>query len=105
MIVEMRTYTAVPGRAGEFLKLYEELALALQQQYLGGLMGYYVSEVGELNQIVHLWRYESLADREARRARLDADPGWAVYKEAFAKLGAISHQQSTFMKPVSFSPT
>lgn len=105
MIIEMRTYTAVPGRAGEFLKLYEELALALQNKYLGGLMGYYVTEVGELNQIVHLWRYESLADRETRRAQLDADPGWAVYKQAFARLGAIQHQEAKIMKPVPFSPT
>ncbi len=104
MIVEIRTYTAVPGRAGDFLKLYEELALALQQKYLGGLMGYYVTELGELNQIVHLWRYESLADRETRRARLDADPGWAVYKKAFAQLGAIQRQESRIMKPVAFSP-
>lgn len=105
MIVEMRTYTAAPGRAGEFLKLYEELGLALQNKYLGGLMGYYVTELGELNQIVHLWRYDSLADREARRARLDADPGWTVYKNAFAKLGAIQHQEAKILKPVPFSPT
>ncbi len=104
MIVEIRTYTAVPGRAGEFLKLYEELGLALQQKHLGGLMGFYVSEVGELNQIVHLWRYASLAERETRRAQLEADPSWAVYKQAFARLGAIQHQESQILKPVGFSP-
>lgn len=105
MIVEMRTYTAVPGRAGEFLKLYEEMALALQQQHLGGLAGFYVSELGGLNQIVHLWCYASLADRENRRAQLEAEPGWAAYKQAFARLGAIQHQQCQILKPVSFSPT
>lgn len=34
MIVEMRTYTAHPGRAGDFLKLYESLAVELQKSTL-----------------------------------------------------------------------
>jgi hypothetical protein len=104
MIVEMRTYTAVPGRANEFVSLYESMGLALQKKYLGRLLGYYVTELGTLNQIVHLWGFDSLAEREARREKLDADPAWTDYKTAFAKLGAIQHQESKIMKPVSFSP-
>src|SRR5690606_10914745 len=80
MIFELRTYTAKPGRAADFIKLYESEALPLQNKYLGGLVGFYVTELGPLNQIVHLWRYESLADREQRRAALEADPGWAVFR-------------------------
>lgn len=104
MIVEMRTYTAHPGRAGDFLKLYGSLALELQKKHLGHLMGFYVTEIGPLNQIVHLWGYDSLADRTERRAKLDADPAYAVYKEASAKLGAIQHQEAKIMKPLPFSP-
>lgn len=104
MIIEMRTYTAAPGRAAEFVKLYETLALELQKKYLGGLMGFYVTEIGPLNQVVHLWRYEDLADRETRRARLDADPEWAKYRAAFRQLDAITQQETKILKPVSFSP-
>ncbi len=104
MYVEMRTYTAAPGRAAEFLKLYEDLALALQKKYLGNLIGFFVTEVGPLNQIVHLWGYESLADRETRRGRLDADPEWAKFRAALAQSTAILQQESKIMKSVSFSP-
>ena len=89
MIFELRTYTAEAGRTADFLKLYESMALPLQNRYLGGLVGFYVSEVGPLNQIVHLWRFASLpiASNGARRWRpirpgrhTGCDPGsWAPY--------------------------
>ena len=105
MIFELRTYTAKPGRMGDFLKLYEAEALPLQQKYLGGLVGFYTSEIGPLNQIVHLWRYASLADREQRRNALEADPAWNVYREHYRELAAIHEQDSKILKPTSFSPT
>lgn len=104
MIFELRTYTAEPGRATDFLKLYESLALPLQNRYLGGLMGFYVTEIGPLNQIVHLWRFASLADREQRRLALEADPQWQVYRARSKELGAIRAQESKILKPTSFSP-
>jgi len=42
--------------------------LPVQQKFLGGLVGFFTCEIGTLNRIVHMWKYESLADREARRA-------------------------------------
>ncbi|WP_201451453.1 NIPSNAP family protein [Hydrogenophaga sp. BPS33] len=104
MIFELRTYTAKPGRTADFLKLYEDEALALQQKHLGGLVGFYVTELGPLNQIVHLWRYASLADREQRRQTLEADPAWAVYRAHYRELDAIQMQDSKILKPASFSP-
>ncbi len=104
MIFELRTYTAKPGRTADFLQLYEAEALALQQQYLGGLVGFYTTEIGPLNQIVHLWRFDSLADRERRRAALDADPAWASYRAHYRELDAIQAQESKILKPASFSP-
>jgi hypothetical protein len=104
MIFELRTYTVTPGRAAEFVKLYETQALALQKKYLGELIGFYVTEIGPLNQVVHLWRYESLADRETRRTKLEADPAWADYRAASRQLDALVHQESKILKPTSFSP-
>ena len=67
MIVEMRTYTIKPLHTAAFLSLYEQQALEVQKQYLGHLIGFYVSEVGTLNQVVHLWGFDSLGERERRR--------------------------------------
>jgi hypothetical protein len=59
MIIDHRTYTVAHGRMQEYLARYEREALPLQLKYLGNLVGFYVSEIGPLNQVVHLWAYES----------------------------------------------
>ena len=80
MILDHRTYDIVPGRIGELLKLYEAEGFPVQTEYLGQPYGWFMSmDIGELNQVVHIWKYESLADREQRRAKLSADPRWQAY--------------------------
>ena len=80
MIVDHRTYTVIPGKLPGFLKLYAEKAYPLQSKYLGHPVGWYVSmDIGELNQVVHMWQYKDLQDRAERRAKLAGDPGWQEY--------------------------
>ena len=80
MIIDHRTYTLYPGGMPEFLKVYEAQGLPLQRKYLGEPVGWYVSmDIGELNQVVHMWGYEDLADRARRRAELQKDPAWGAY--------------------------
>lgn len=104
MIVEQRTYTLRPLRTRDFLALYERAALPLQKKYLGHLVGFFVSEVGPLNQVVHLWAFESLAERERRRALMEKDPGWPVYVDALRELDVILQQETKMLRSVSFSP-
>jgi hypothetical protein len=102
MIIEHRTYTVAQGRMEEYLALYERAALPLQLKYLGHLVGFFTSEIGPLNQVVHLWRYDSLADRETRRARMNADPEWRAYVKSIA--GMFVSQESKILNPTQFSP-
>ena len=104
MIVELRTYTLKPLRAGDFVKLYEELALPLQLHYLGRLVGFFTSEIGPLNQVVHLWAFDSMAERERRRSEMEKDPKWATYRDALRALDVIDHQETKLLKSVPFSP-
>jgi hypothetical protein len=39
-----------------------------------------VSYIGPLNQVVHLWRYDNLADMEKKRTARDADPAWGEFQ-------------------------
>ena len=105
MIVEHRTYTIKALRTGDFLKLYERAALPLQLKYLGHLIGFYVSEIGPLNEVVHLWGFASLAERERRRALMEADPGWAVYRQALLELDVVVEKSTKMLRSTSFSPT
>ena len=102
MIYEQRTYTLPHGQMDEYLARYERDALPLQMKHLGRLLGFFVSEIGPLNQVVHIWAYDSYADRERRRAALEADQGWTSFKET--NRGAFVAQEVKIMRPASFCP-
>lgn len=102
MIVEERIYTLHPGQAAEYLRLYEAEGLQIQRAILGRMVGYFSTEVGPLNQIVHLWAYRDLSERTERRARLGADPGWRQYVAKVRPL--IVHQENKLLVPARFSP-
>jgi hypothetical protein len=79
MLVEQRTYTFKMGKLPRYLEIYEKEGLPVQREYLPSCVGYYVTEIGELNQVVHLWAYDSFEHRAECRARMRADPRWAPY--------------------------
>jgi hypothetical protein len=101
VIVEMREYTLHAGKVPEYLKLYENEGLAIQREILGRLVGYYSTEVGPaVNQVVHLWAYESFEEREQRRARLAADPGWQAYLQKMRPM--LVEQRNRLLRPAPF---
>jgi NIPSNAP len=101
VIVEMREYTLHSGKVPEYLQLYEREGLEIQRAILGQLVGYYVTEVGDaVNQVVHLWAFESFEDRDARRQRLAADPGWQSYLQKMRPM--LAGQRNRIMRPAPF---
>ena len=104
MLLDVRTYTCKPGTIKKHLALYERLGKDVQTRHLGQPFAYLVTETGNPNQYLHIWAYQNAADREQRRAAMQADPGWAAYLEESAKLGALESQQNRLMKPVDFFP-
>jgi len=104
MIVDLRTYTMVPGRLAAFLELYEKDGLPIQEKHLGKPIGYFVTEIGTLNQVVHLWGYESQGDRERRRNAMEKDPDWIAYRKKSGATGNVQHQENKILKSTSFSP-
>ncbi|MET0295412.1 MAG: NIPSNAP family protein [Phenylobacterium sp.] len=100
MIVEMRIYTLKSGKAGEFFAAYQADGLAVHTKHLGALLGYYTTEIGPLNTLVHLWGYDSHADREARRAALYSDPAWVAFGAKVSDL--FSKLESRILQPAPF---
>ena len=103
MIVDVRTYTLIPRKLPKYLELFEQHALPVMRRHGLELIGYYTSQIGPLNQVVHVWRYESLADLERKRASRDADPAWGEFLSLTE--GMVSMQDNKIMRPASFSPT
>jgi hypothetical protein len=76
MIYEIRTYTLKPGNVAEYERRYAE-AIVVRATY-SQLYGVWHTEIGPLNQLIHIWAYDSLqqrADIRAAAAR-DASGKW-----------------------------
>ena len=101
MIVEKRTYTLLPGMMPAFLALYEAEGLALHTKYLP-MLGYFVSDIGVLNQVITMWGYESMEQRDTLRAQLYADPAWIAFGPKTTKF--IQKMESAILRPTHFSP-
>ena len=74
-LYELRTYTLHVGKMAEAVKLYQEIGFPALQK--GGqdkkLVGYFQSDTGTINQLVHLWKFEDDADRRAHWAAVFAN--------------------------------
>ena len=102
MIYEERIYTIVTGRMAEYMKNYEELGLPVQREVLGTLVGFFHTEIGGLNKVIHIWGYDGLDDRLDKREKLANHPDWPRYLEANVSL--IVEQENRVLIPASFSP-
>ena len=102
MIVEQRDYHVFTGKLNELVGPYEREGIAIQQEHLGGLVAAFTTEIGALSTYTSMWRYDSFADREHRRARLQADPRW---KHFLAQIQPLIHtQHNRILLPTAFSP-
>jgi hypothetical protein len=101
MIFEHRTYRVQPGRASEFLKLYEAEALPLISRY-AKLIGCWTTESGTLNSVLFIWAYDDFAHRASQRAKLGQDAEWLAFVPKM--LPYLVHQESAFLIPAAFSP-
>ena len=84
------------------MRLYDEEGIAIQQEVLGGFVGAFTTDIGALSTYTSLWRYESFAEREERRAALQARDDWKAF---LAQIQPLIHtQQNRILAPTSFSP-
>jgi len=102
MIVEERIYRIRSGKMKDYLALVRDEGLAIQKPILGNLIGYFVTEIGPLNHVVHMWGYDSLDDRARRRAALASDPRWQDFSPRLA--ATIESLENRILVPVDFSP-
>jgi hypothetical protein len=102
MIIDVRIYSCHPGKLAAAVKLYEEFGFPHQVKYLGKPIFYGTTEVGPLNQIVHAWGYASQAEREQKRDRMEADPGWIEYRRLSAERGYLISQENRIIKTTAF---
>ncbi len=76
MIYEMRTYTLRPGAGPGVAKNAGEIGRDIRGDDYGKLEGYWLTEIGPLNQVMHLWSYAGLDERQRLRGELSKNERW-----------------------------
>ncbi len=97
MLYEMRTYTFGGGGGGaaEFIRGFGE-AVEHRNKY-SQLGGFWRTELGPLNQVVHIWPYADLNARAEARAASRQDEHWPPKHTA-----EIVAQESAILVPAPF---
>ena len=97
MIYEMRTYDLKPHSLAEVEKRFGEAYE--HRKKLSPLAAFWHTEIGPLNQIIHVWPYQDLEERARIRAEAIKDPNWPPKIREF-----IVNQRSDIFIPLSVSP-
>ena len=97
MIYEIRTCTLKPGTVPEFEKRFET-SLANRFKY-SELAAFWHTDIGPLNQVIHVWGYEDLEERAEIRQRAAQEPDWPPNVRDM-----ILSMQSEIFSPAPFSP-
>jgi NIPSNAP protein len=104
-LYELRTYTLHVGKMAEAVKLYQEIGFPALQK--GGqdkkLVGYFQSDTGTINQLVHLWKFDDDADRRAHWTGLSANKDFAEgFASKFRPL--LMTQEVKLLHPAPWGP-
>ena len=78
MIYELRTYTVKPGALGDMVKAASTVSADIRKSDYGKLEGYWMTEIGPLNQVLHMWSYSSFEERARLRGELARNPRWTT---------------------------
>ncbi len=98
MLHELRTYTARPGAIPKIIELNESVGRKVRGDDYGVLEGYWFTEIGPLNQVMHLWRFDSFEERARLRGELGKLEGWT--KKYVPNLRPLLvNQQTRFLNP------
>jgi len=97
VIYEIRTYQIAPGSLAEVEKRFGD-AYQYRKKY-SELTAFLHTEVGPLNEIVHIWGYKDLADRARVRGEASKEANWPPKIQEF-----IRAMRSEIVVPFSFIP-
>lgn len=106
MIHELRMYAIAPGRLADYLKLSFEVGRKARGDHYGKQEGYWTTEFGPLNRVVHLWSYADLNERMRLRAELGKLDAWAngFLPQAVPFVLAQDNQFLTPIRPLKRPP-
>ena len=97
MLYEVRTYRLLPRSQKEVIKRFGEAYEGRKQ--FSELSAFFYTEIGALNQIIHIWPYEDLQQRTEIRTKAATAPNWPPHISDF-----LVDQLSEIFVPFPFTP-
>ena len=98
MIYEARSYRISRGKVPEFLSAFG--GAYETRSKISQISAMLYTEIGPLNQVIHIWPYADMGERERTRVEAAKDPNWPP---------KVAHLQETMQSeiftPLPFTPT
>jgi len=101
-IYELRTYNAIVGKMSELTSLYKNEGWPALAKHPSKLVGYFTGDVGALNQLIHIWKFDDDADRRAFWAGVYGDADFMAFAAKIRPL--IAEQQNKLMLSAPWGP-
>ncbi|MCH8061401.1 MAG: NIPSNAP family protein [Chloroflexi bacterium] len=101
MIYNMRVYDLKPGAVPEYMAAVREIALKIREDHGIKLAGWYYTDIGPQNRVVHIWAYEDYAHFEKARKAVHDDPRWQGEYVPRVR-GLVVKQQDMMMNGADF---
>jgi hypothetical protein len=100
-IYEKRTYSVTVGQMAEVTRLYTSQGWPALEAggFAKNLIGYFISDTGELHQLIHLWRFDSDDDRRAFWKRLFEDADFMAFAKQLRPLLRSQNVQLMLASP------
>jgi len=103
MVFDFRTYTFKPGSIPAYMSAAEEVAIPIRKRHGIKLAGWYYSEIGDLNQVTHIWAFDDLKHLKDAKDALAADPEWTGTYIPRVR-GLLVAQNTYLMNTTEFGP-
>jgi len=97
MLYEVRTYRVKPRTQPEVMKRFGEAYEG--RKAFSEISAFFYSDIGPLNEVIHIWPYKDMQDRTETRAKASATPSWPPHISEF-----LDEQLSEIFLPFPFTP-
>jgi hypothetical protein len=101
-IYELRTYTLYVATRPEALEMYRTKVWPVIKKYENNLVGYFIGDLGALNEMVHIWKFEDDNDRRRFWGEVMADEEFGAVIKGMRPM--IQKQESKLLLEAPWGP-
>jgi hypothetical protein len=101
-IYELRTDNVTVGKMAEVVSLYKNEGWPALAKHPQKLVGYFTGDIGALNQLIHVWKFDDDADRRAFWAGVFTDADFMAFAGKLRPL--LQSQENKLMLSAPWGP-